>query len=172
MSDVIIRPAREQDLPALLDIYNYEVANTTATFDIEPWTLKDRRRWFDAHDTGDAAATGAHPLIVAEKDGEVVGYASLSAYRDLDAYDPCAELSVYVQRDHRRQGIARQLVGAILDLARTCPDLHLVISVIAGDNEASFALHRALGFAHTGTTHECARKFGRWLDIEYWELLV
>ena len=75
-----IRTAERRDLSAMLDIYNYEVKNGTATFDVEPRAGAAGEAWFAAHNTGN------HPLLVAEEDGKVLGYASLSPYRDFDAY--------------------------------------------------------------------------------------
>lgn len=80
-----IRTAERRDLSAMLDIYNYEVKNGTATFDVEPRAGAAGEAWFAAHNTGN------HPLLVAEEDGKVLGYASLSPYRDFDAY--CKPLS-------------------------------------------------------------------------------
>ena len=91
---MIIRIAQESDLPALCEIYNYEVKNTTVTFDLNPKSVEERRGWFDAHNVDN------HPLIVAEVDGVVAGYACLSSYRLLEAYKETVELSVYVERHH------------------------------------------------------------------------
>jgi len=96
-----IRTAERRDLSAMLDIYNYEVKNGTATFDVEPRAGAAGEAWFAAHNTGN------HPLLVAEEDGKVLGYASLSPYRDFDAYLQTVELSVYVAPESRGRGIAR-----------------------------------------------------------------
>jgi len=106
-----IRTAERRDLSAMLDIYNYEVKNGTATFDVEPRAGAAGEAWFAAHNTGNL------PLRVAEEDGKVLGYASLSPYRDFDAYLQTVELSVYVAPESRGRGIASALMEAVLRLA-------------------------------------------------------
>ena len=167
MMAVQIRVATLEDLPKLLDIYNHEVLCGTATFDTQPWTLERRREWFDAHNVDN------HPLLVAvDDDGVVAGYASLSPYRDKDAYAATVELSVYIAADRRGRGLGRALMEAILDLARADERTHVVVSVITAGNEASMHLHEELGFSYSGTLHEVGVKFGRYLDVINYELLV
>ncbi len=164
--EVLVREAEDRDLPYLAEIYNYEVEHGTATFDIETRSLEDRAVWMRAHNVGN------HPLHVAEVDGQAVGYASLSAYREKDAYRAAVELSVYVSPLYRRRGIARALMEEILSWARACSDIHTVVSVIAGDNQASIRLHKEFGFADCGTLHEVGEKFGMRLDIVNLQLMV
>lgn len=161
-----IRMAEERDMEALLSIYNYEVLNGTATFDLEPKSMEERMKWFRAHNVDN------HPLIVAEEDGRAVGYASLSPYREKEAYAATVELSIYVDPGYRRRGAARKLMEAILDEARRRDDIHTVISVITGGNEASIRLHREFGFTHCGTMKEVGKKFGKLLDIDNFQLMV
>lgn len=163
---MILRLAEEKDVPALAGIYNYEVEHGTATFDVKPRTLSDRLDWFYAHNVGN------HPLIVAEEDGKTVGYACLSPYRPKGAYSATVELSVYVHKDYRRRGIARKLMIRILDMARQDPSIHSVISVITSGNEASIYLHEELGFLHCGTMKEVGVKFGKYLDIDNYQMMV
>lgn len=163
---MIIRTARESDLPELTDIYNYEVLNGTATFDVNPKEANERREWLNSHNRDN------HPLIVAEVDGHTAGYASLSQYREKEAYAATVELSVYIGPDYRRRGIARALIGAILREAREREDIHTVISVITGGNEASIRLHEEFGFTYCGTIREVGIKFGRYLDIVNYQLMV
>ncbi len=163
---MIIRTAEEKDMPELLDIYNYEVKCGLATFDINPKSMGERLVWFQEHNVGN------HPLIVAEVDGKTVGYASLSSYRPKEAYKATVELSVYVNKDYRRRGIAGELAFAILETAKERDDIHTVISVITAGNEASIKLHERLGFVHCGTIREVGVKFGKKLDIENYQLMV
>ena len=163
---MIIRTAKEKDMPELLDIYNYEVEHGLATFDLNPKTMEERLLWFRAHNVGN------HPLIVAEEDGKAVGYASLSSYRDKEAYAATVELSIYIDPDYRRRGIAGELASDILKTAKEREDIHTVISVITGGNEASIRLHERLGFVHCGTVREVGVKFGKLLDIENYQLMV
>lgn len=161
-----IRMAERKDMPALLDIYNYEVEKGYATFDLNPKTMEERMNWFEEHNVGN------HPLIVAEEDGVAVGYASLSPYRVKEAYAATVELSLYIHRDYRRRGIAGMLAEEILAMAKARQDIHTVISVITGGNAASVHLHEKLGFTHCGTIREVGVKFGRLLDIENYQIMV
>ncbi len=163
---MIIRTAKECDMDALLSIYNYEVLNGVATFDLEPKSMEERMKWFRAHNVDN------HPLLAAEVDGRAVGYASLSEYREKEAYKKTVELSIYVDPGYRRLGVARALMEAILKEARSREDIHAVISVITGGNEASIRLHEEFGFTHCGTMKEVGEKFGRPLDIDNFQLMV
>lgn len=161
-----IRPAREQDLPALLEIYNYEVEHGVATFDLNPRTLAEWKDWFNEHQTD------THFILVGEENGALTGYASLSEYRQKEAYSSTAELSVYISPDHRRQGAASALMAAVLDRARECGKLHSVVSVITAGNEASEKLHRKFGFTFCGTLHQVGFKNGKFRDIDNFELTL
>jgi Sortase and related acyltransferases len=160
------RIAEQKDMPALLEIYNHEVLHGVSTFDLNIKTIEERMEWFKAHNIGN------HPLIVADLDGAVAGYASLSSYRDKEAYAATVELSVYVHPDYRRRGVARYLMGEILKEARQRDDIHTVISVITEGNEASVKLHEAFGFRCCGTMNEVGEKFGRKLGIVNYQLMV
>lgn len=158
--------AEEKDMPQLLDIYNYEVEYGYATFDFTPKTMEERLVWFREHNKNN------HPLIVALEDGKAVGYASLSPYRAKEAYKETVELSIYIDKDYRRKGIAGKLAEAILAMAREREDIHTVVSVITGGNEASVKLHEKLGFIHCGTIREVGKKFGKILDIENYQIIL
>lgn len=161
-----IRPAKESDVQELLDIFNYEVEHSRATFSLRPRTLEERMVWFHEH------SGGPHPLIVAEEDGKVLGYASLSEYRSNDAYAKTVELSIYVHHDYRGRRIGDALMEGILAIARKEDGVHAVISVITSENEASIHLHRKFGFTFCGRMREVGQKFGRWMDIDNYELIV
>ena len=161
-----IRKAQAADLQELLDIYNYEVEHGVATLDLQPKTLEQWRQWFDAHNVEN------HPLIVAERDGHVAGYASLSPYREKEAYQSTVELSVYIAPGDRRKGVATALMREILEEARRDSRTHTVVSVITAGNEASIRLHERFGFTFCGTICEVGEKFGRYLDIENYSLKV
>lgn len=163
---ITIRTAEKADVPKLLDIYNYEVLNGVATFDLQPKTIEERMIWFEEHNIKN------HPLIVAVIDNEVCGYASLSPYRTKEAYAATVELSVYVDADYRGRGVATALMEAIIKLAKEDENTHMVVSVITHGNEASEKLHEKFGFDFSGTIHEVGVKFGRYLDIDNFELRV
>ena len=161
-----IRPAERRDVPALLEIYNYEVEHGVATLDLHPRTLPEWEEWFSEHQTP------SYFILVAEADGKPAGYASLSEYRQKEAYSSTAELSVYISPDHRRQGIASALMGTVLSRARESTDLHSVVSVITAGNEASEKLHAKFGFRFCGTMHEVGFKHGKYQDIDNFELFL
>jgi phosphinothricin acetyltransferase len=155
---VTVRLAERRDAEATRAIYNAEVTESTATFDLVPRTLDEQVDWIAGH-------SGAHPAIVAtDEAGEVVGFGSLTPFRDRPAYATTVEDSVYVGRDRRGRGIGRLVLDELLRLARE-HGFHSVMARIVGNHEASIALHRACGFELVGTEREVGRKFGRWLDV-------
>ena len=163
---MMIRKPTRQDIPALLDIYNYEVENGVATLDINKKTLSDWEEWYDDHNVEN------HPLIVAEIENEIAGYATLSSYRAKEAYKSTVELSVYVSPVHRQMGVGTALMEEILRLAKEDESIHTVVSVITSGNAASCRLHEKFGFTFCGTIKEVGLKFGRYVDIDNYYLLV
>ncbi len=161
-----IRKAEQKDLVALLDIYNYEVINGVSTLDLNPRTLAERQIWFDQHNVEN------HPLYIAEIDGCVAGYSSLSSYREKEAYKSTVELSIYISPDYRKRGIATALMGFILEEAKADARTHSVVSVITAGNEASCNLHKKFGFTFCGTVPQVGMKFGKFQDIVTYSLIV
>ena len=163
----MIRKAEKKDLPALLDIYNDAVLNSTATFDLNPKEMPEWETWFYAHNKDN------HPLYVAElPDGTVAGYGSLSPYREKEAYRSTVELSVYIRNDLRRRGIGNALMEALLEDASADPITHAVVSVITGGNTPSIRLHEKFGFTYGGTVREVGFKHGTYLDIVQYYRIV
>jgi L-amino acid N-acyltransferase YncA len=161
---VIIRPATVDDLPAINEIYNHYVLHSTSTFQTEPEPLEGRAAWFAAHDD-------AHPVTVAERAGEVLGWASLSRFHPRAGYRFTVEDSVYVRHDCHRQGIGRALLADLIDRA-TALGYHTILALISADQEASLALHRQFGFAQVAYLREVGTKFDRWLDVIYLQRLL
>ena len=165
---VTLRVATLDDAEAIRSIYNYEVENTTATMDLIPRSLDDQREWL-------AARSGAFAAIVAVHTGssgsELVGFASLSPYKERAAYRPTVEDSVYVRRDCHGRGIGRLLLLHVLELARTS-GFHTVIARIEAGSTASRTLHESCGFQLVGIEREVGRKFGRWLDSAIMQCLL
>jgi L-amino acid N-acyltransferase len=148
------------DAEAIRWIYNHEVLNTTATFDIVARSLEEQRTWL-------AERSGAFAAIVAADDAEagaVVGFGALSPYKERAAYRTTVENSVYVRRDRGGQGIGRLIVDELLRSA-AASGFHTVIARITATSEASIALHTKCGFEMVGVEREVGRKFGRWLDV-------
>ena len=155
MPDVRIRLAEVSDAEGIRAIYNLEVTSATSTFDLVPRTLADQEAWLEAR-------SGAFSAVVAVDGDEVVGFASLSPYKERAAYRTTVEDSVYVARDRNGQGIGRALMTHVIDVARSS-GFHAVMARIEASGTASRALHAACGFELVGVERQVGRKFNRWL---------
>ena len=163
---MIIRDAAEADLPALRDIFNDAVLNTTAIWMDNVVDLANRQAWFAAR------AQQGYPILVAENAaGEVVGYASFGDWRPFDGFCHTVEHSVYIRADQRGKGLGPQLLTALIERAKAC-DKHVMVAAIESGNAASIRLHQRLGFAITGQMPQVGRKFGRWLDLTFMQLIL
>lgn len=160
---VVIRPGEERDVPALLDIYNHYVLHANATFDMTPLTLEQRLEWFSHY-----APAGRHRLLVAERDGVVLGYATSSVFRPRAAYDRTIETSIYLRPGVTGMRLGTRLYEALF-AAIADEDIHRAYAVVAVPNDASVALHQAFGFAEVGRLNEVGRKFDRWWDVVFLE---
>ncbi len=159
-----VRLATMDDAEAIRAIYNPEVLESTVTFDLVPRTLVDQQQWLDEH-------SGAHPAVVAEVDGVIAGYGSLSEYKPRPAYRTSVEDSVYVHRDYQGEGVGRLLLSSLVGLA-VDHGFHAVFGRIVGGHEASISLHAGCGFDTIGTEREVGRKFGQWLDVVIMQKLL
>lgn len=159
-----VRDAVAADAADLMRIYNREVLETTATLDAEPRTLEQQTRWL-------AERSGGHVVVVVEIDGTVVGFASLSPFKERAAYRPTVENSVYVDSSHVRRGLGRLLMSELIERARM-HGFHSIIARIAAGNPASIALHESFGYKIVGVEREVGRKFGRWLDVTEMQLML
>ena len=157
---VIVRPATEADLPAILEIYNDAILHTTAIWREEVFDLDNRRKWFSERE-----ASG-YPVLLAEEDGSIVGFGSFGDFRTYNGYRFTVEHSVYTAEAVRRRGVASALIAALIERAQALGK-HVMIGGIASDNHASLALHAKLGFTETARMPEVGFKFGRWLDLVF-----
>ena len=165
VADVRIRLAEVADAAAIRTIYNLEVTTATSTFDLVPRSLEEQVAWLEAR-------SGAFSAIVAvDADDAVVGFASLSAYKERAAYRTTVEDSVYVDRERNGQGIGQLLLGHVVDVARAS-GFHAVMARIEASGAASRALHAKCGFELVGIEREVGRKFGRWLDVAVMQLVL
>lgn len=155
-----IRNARHADLDAIADIYNGEVLGSVATMDTVPRSPAEFEAWLEDH------PPETYPVLVAEAGdgGPIVGWASLTPFSPRLGYRRCAEVSVYVHREHRASGLGTALLGELVRTAPTVGVRHL-IARIESTGEASLRLHARHGFERVGTLHEVAEKFGRVLDV-------
>lgn len=158
MSEILIRPAIDADLPAILAIYNDAVATTTAIWNERLSDLDDRRHWWQ-----DRVARG-FPVLVAELNGRCIGYATYGPFRPNDGYKHSRELSIYVDAAHRGKGIASKLMDRLEEHARA-DGVHVLVGGLEADNTASLALHARHGFEKVGHLKQVGRKFDRWLDL-------
>lgn len=160
---ILIRDATEADLAAIRDIYNDAVEHTTAIWNDQLIDVENRRAWLEMR-----RAKG-FPVLVAEMDGKVAGYASYGDWRAFDGYRHTVEHSVYVHKDARGAGIGKALMEALIGRARE-GRVHVMIAAIEAGNTASIRLHESLGFRLVGIHEEVGTKFGRWLDLAMMEL--
>jgi phosphinothricin acetyltransferase len=160
----VIREAVASDAAAIAHIYNESVTGSTASFQAEPETEESRGVWLAEHDD-------THPVIVAERAGEIVAWGALSPFRPREGWRLTVEDSVYVAAEHQRQGIGRLILTDLIARARLAGH-HCIVAAISADQPASIALHAALGFMEAGRIREGGRKFDRWLDCVLMELIV
>ena len=159
-----IRIAQLGDAESIREIYNNEVAFGTATFDLTPRTTEEQREWLTAR-------SGAHVVLVAESQGEIVGFGSLSRYQKRPAYSTTVEDSVYVRPDKQGQGVGLSILEALIEKASE-HGFHTVIARISGESQGSIATHTKAGFVEVGREKETGRKFGRWLDVVVMQRLI
>jgi len=159
-----IRLAKQKDAKAIQEIYNHEVRNSTATFDLVERTTQQQEEWLDER-------SGAFSVLVAEMGSKILGFASLSPYKARAAYRTTVEDSIYINEEFRNQGIAGELLSHLLEVAESS-GFHAVIARIGGANEASIHLHQRFGFEIVGTEKEIGRKFGKWQDVVVMQTII
>lgn len=164
-TEVTIRPAVEADLVDIATIYNHEVANSTATFDLEPPNLEYWHEKLKSNHDGD------NLLVAVDGDEDVVGYAYSWSYRPRPAYELTRETSIYLDPSVRGQGIGRLLYPALLDTMAES-GVHTAVALVALPNPGSVALHKAVGFEHVGTMREVGYKFDQWIDVEWYQKML
>lgn len=163
----MIRQATPQDAPAIAAIYNEYVEHSTVTFETVPVTEGEMRARIEA------TIAARYPYFVYEagKDGSVAAYCYAHRWKERAAYGHTWETTVYVSSAHRRQGIGRKLMERMIEESRR-RDVRALIACVTGENVASAALHLALGFKQVSRFEAVGLKFGRWLDIMDYELLL
>lgn len=157
-----VRPAVPDDLPAITAIYNEAIRNGIGTFDLEEKTLAQQQIWFATH-------TARYPIIVASVDGNVTGWACLSPFSDRCGYANTAEVSLYIAPESRGNKLGTQLLAKLIGISLEIGFKNLV-SRIAGGNEVSFRLHQRFEFRDMGKLEGVGEKFGKLLDVHYWQL--
>jgi len=164
-NSIYIRDAVENDLEAILAIYNEVILNTTAVYSEQPHTLQMRKDWFTDR------ISNNFPVYVAEADGKIAGFSSFGHFRVWPCYRYTVEVSVYVDASFRGKGISKLLLTALIDRAKQM-GLHAIIAGISADNEISLKLHHSFGFTEVAHFKEVGYKFNRWLDLKFLELII
>lgn len=151
--------------PQILAILNDVIAHTTALWDYHPRTMDDMESWFSQKD-------GKYPVIaMVDEAGDVLGFATYGSFRPWPAYKYTVELSIHIHRDHRGKGLGKLLLTELIGCAREA-GIHNIIAGIEAANTASIALHAKLGFTPCGTVRAAGFKFGQWLDLTFYQLLL
>lgn len=163
-TDIRIRQAVLEDLHAIRSIYNHYVARSTCTFQVQEDTENERREWFQSR-------SRMHPVLVAETAEFLVGWAALSPWKSRCAYEHSAEVSVYIHHEYHRKGIGKGLLTALVALGRDLGH-HTLIGGACTEQAASLALQQSLGFVEVARFREVGRKFDRWLDVAYLQLML
>ena len=162
---IIIRQYQKSDAVAILDIINYNILNATALYDYTIRTLEQQEAILEAK------LLSSFPVIVAENNGEVVGFGMYSEFRFREAYKFTVEHSVYVHQKSQGLGIGKLLLTELIQLAKK-QGLHTMIGVIDAENQNSIAFHHQFGFKTVGIIKESGFKFERWLDSVFVQLIL
>jgi L-amino acid N-acyltransferase YncA len=160
-----LRDATAADLPAILEIHNDAIVTTTAIWDETEVGIDERRQWLE-----DRQSAGL-PVLVAEIDGTVAGFASFGPWRAKTGYRFTMENSIYVHPELRGRGVANALMPVLIDRARA-GDVHSLVAGIEASNAVSIALHEKFGFLQVALLRQVGFKFGRWLDLAYLQLTL
>jgi len=158
----MIRYLEHSDLTAILKIYNEAILNTTAVYDYKPHTLEDRSSWYEKK------VTDGFPVLVFEANNAVVGFATFGSFRAWPAYKYTIEHSVYVHKNHRGKHIGTALLKELIKIANTKGYATMVAGIDAS-NEGSRLMHDKLGFSQSGTIRKAGYKFGKWLDLVFYQ---
>lgn len=161
----MLRPATRADIPVMTDIYNYVIERNSATYDIELKTIEQRTKWFESHKEN-------NPILVYEKDGEVLGYAGLSPFGSDDGYVYSVKLCIYLHKNARGEGIGYELMEELISIAKSTDNIHTIVSEITATNLASIGIHESFGFNYVGVLKEVGYKFGEYHDMLFYQLMV
>ncbi|SEI25186.1 GNAT family N-acetyltransferase [Pseudomonas asplenii] len=162
----VLRDALHADLPAIRDIYNDAVLNSTAIWNEQPVDLGNRQAWFSARQ-----AQNYPILVIVDATDSVLGYASFGDWRPFEGFRHTVEHSVYVRHDQRGNGLGPKLMEALIERARK-GGKHIMVAAIESGNQASIRLHERQGFVTTGQMPQVGVKFGRWLDLTFMQLCL
>lgn len=158
---MIVTKIVKEDYAQVLDIYNHYILNTTHTFELEPLNLAEFTRRIEN-------ILLQYPFLVLKEKDKVLGFGYLSCFNERKAYDISCDLSIYLAPDERHQGCGTQLWLNLLAKAKEI-GIKNIISIITGENEASISFHQKLGFIEAGRLTDIGYKFGRYLDVVFYQ---
>ena len=158
-----IRKVKLEDAPQIADIYNYYIKNTHHTFETEPLSVSEIEERINK-------IIAVYPYLVAEEDGEILGYSHAGRFKLRQAYAHSCEVMIYVKNDAKKRGVGTNLYLDLFDLLDKM-DIHVMIAGIALPNDSSVKFHERLGFTKAAHFKEIGYKLGRWFDVGYWQLI-
>jgi len=162
----VIQCEQDRHAGAILAIFNDAIINSTALYDYKPRTMEMMAAWFDAK------SKGKFPVIGIENEsGELMGFGSYGTFRAWPAYKYSVEHSVYVDARFRGRGVGKRLLQEVISAAQG-QDYHILVGAIDASNSVSIRLHESLGFTYCGTIRQAGFKFGRWLDLALYQLIL
>ena len=162
----VIQCEQNRHAEAILAIFNDAIINSTALYDYKPRTIEMMAAWFDAK------TKAKYPIIGIENDsGHLMGFGSYGTFRAWPAYKYSVEHSVYVDARFRGRGVGKRVVQEVISAAQR-QNYHILVGGIDASNAVSIRLHESLGFSYCGTIRQAGFKFGRWLDLSFYQLIL
>jgi len=161
---MLIKNAEKKHIEGIREIYNEAILNSTATFDTEIKSYEDRLKWLEDHNK-------KYPVVVIDNNDKVLAWGSLNKYSDRKAYDKTCEISIYIHKDFRGQGLGNKIMEDLIGRAKT-NGIHAIISRVAGENQASKKLHKKFNFELMGIMKEVGYKFEQYIDINIYEKII
>lgn len=150
----------------ILAIFNDAIVNSTALYDYKPRTMEMMTAWFETKGKGNFPVIG-----IEDESGELMGFGSYGTFRAWPAYKYSVEHSVYVDARFRGRGVGKRVLQELITAAQR-QDYHVLVGGIDAANSVSIRLHERLGFVHCGTIRQAGFKFGRWLDLAFYQLIL
>lgn len=163
--NITIRNAKTKDVNSILEIINHEILNSTVVYDYKERSYEQQLAWFEKKNQDEM------PVIVAEKEGNVVGFGSFGIFRPWDAYRFSVEHSIYTHQDAQGMGIGKRIMAELIRLA-TEQGYHTMIAGVDASNKGSYEFHKKFGFQEIGTFKEVGYKFDQWLDLIFMQLFL
>jgi len=162
---IIIRNAKRDDLPLILKIVNYEIEHSTSIYDYKKRTIQDQTIWFEKK------KLEKMPIIIAEENGNMIGFGTFGIFRPWEGYQFSAEHSIYLDNNSRGKGTGKKIMNKLIHLAKE-QDFHIMIAGIDANNSKSIKFHQNFGFKEVGRFNQIGFKFDKWLDLIFMQLFL